>query len=210
MPFRFEHLDIRGLILVEPRIFTDERGSFLETYKESEFHAAGISERFVQDNVSVSSRGVVRGLHMQVGKSAQGKLVSVAAGAVFDVAVDVRPGSSTYGRWQAVELRGDDHRALYIPPGFAHGFQALEDGTRLSYKCTAEYDRAAERGIRFDDAELAITWPLSQVLVSEKDRELPGFAEFRAAQEAHGGASGPAAAGGSGAGGGARPEGGRR
>lgn len=188
MPFRFEHLDIPGLILVEPRVFDDERGVFLETYKESDFRAAGISERFVQDNVSVSSRGVVRGLHMQVAPSAQGKLVSVAAGAVFDVAVDVRPDSATYGRWQAVELTAGDHRALYIPPGFAHGFQALEDDTRLSYKCTAEYDRAAERGIRWDDGELAITWPLSEVLVSEKDRELPGFAAFRAAQAGEGAA----------------------
>ncbi len=187
MPFRFEHLDIPGLILVEPRVFDDERGAFLETYKESDFRAAGIAERFVQDNASISSRGVVRGLHMQVGERAQGKLVSVAAGAVFDVAVDVRPGTATYGRWQAVELTAADRRQLYIPPGFAHGFQALEDGTCLSYKCTAEYDRDAERGIRFDDGELAITWPLSEVLVSEKDRELPGFAEFRAAQEAEGG-----------------------
>ena len=187
MPFHFEHLDIPGLILVEPRVFEDERGVFLETYKESDFRSAGIAERFVQDNVSVSSRGVVRGLHMQVAPSAQGKLVSVAAGSVFDVAVDVRPGSATYGQWEAVELTAGDHRALYIPPGFAHGFQALEDDTRLSYKCTAEYDRAAERGIRWDDGELAITWPLSEVLVSEKDRELPSFAEFRAAQAAEGG-----------------------
>ena len=188
MPFHFEHLDIPGLILVEPRVFEDERGVFLETYKESDFRAAGIAERFVQDNVSVSSRGVVRGLHMQVAPSAQGKLVSVAAGSVFNVAVDVRPGSATYGQWEAVELTAGDHRALYIPPGFAHGFQALEDDTRLSYKCTAEYDRAAERGIRWDDGELAITWPLSEVLVSEKDRELPGFAAFRAAQAGEGAA----------------------
>ncbi|MFP4011820.1 MAG: dTDP-4-dehydrorhamnose 3,5-epimerase [Spirochaetaceae bacterium] len=187
MPFRFEHLDIPGLILVEPHVFEDERGAFLETYKESDFRAAGITERFVQDNVSVSSRGVVRGLHMQVAPSAQGKLVSVSAGAVFDVAVDVRPGSATYGRWLAVKLAAGEHRVLYIPPGFAHGFQALEDGTRLSYKCTAEYDRDAECGIRFDDAELAVTWPLTEVLVSEKDRGLPGFAEFRAAQVAEGG-----------------------
>jgi dTDP-4-dehydrorhamnose 3,5-epimerase len=182
VPFYFEDLDIPGLILVEPRVFEDERGVFLETYKESDFSSA----RFVQDNVSVSSRGVVRGLHMQVAPSAQGKLVSVAAGSVFDVAVDVRPDSATYGQWEAVELTAGDHRALYIPPGFAHGFQALEDDTRLSYKCTAEYDRAAERGIRWDDGELAITWPLSEVLVSEKDRELPGFAAFRAAQAAEG------------------------
>jgi dTDP-4-dehydrorhamnose 3,5-epimerase len=186
VPFYFEDLDIPGLILVEPRVFEDERGVFLETYKESDFSSAGIAERFVQDNVSVSSRGVVRGLHMQVAPSAQGKLVSVAAGSVFDVAVDVRPDSATYGQWEAVELTAGDHRALYIPPGFAHGFQALEDDTRLSYKCTAEYDRAAERGIRWDDGELAITWPLSEVLVSEKDRELPGFAAFRAAQAAEG------------------------
>jgi dTDP-4-dehydrorhamnose 3,5-epimerase len=180
MPFSFEHLDLAGLILVTPRIFRDERGAFLETFKASDFAAAGIGGAFVQDNFSVSRRGVVRGLHMQIEPSAQGKLVSVPRGRVYDVAVDVRPGSETFGKWHAVELSDEDRRALYIPPGFAHGFQALEDDTRLAYKCTAEYDKAAERGIRFDDPELAIEWPLSEAIVSEKDRELPSFAEFKA------------------------------
>lgn len=179
MPFSFEHLDIDGLVLVIPRIFTDERGAFLETFKDSDFRAAGITGAFVQDNFSVSRRGVVRGLHMQVAPSAQGKLVSVPRGRAWDVAVDVRPGSGTFGRWHAVELSDRDRRALYIPPGFLHGFQALEDDTRLAYKCTAEYDKAAERGIRFDDADLGIEWPLSEAIVSEKDRALPSFAELK-------------------------------
>ena len=178
MPFTFTQLELAGLVLVEARAFGDERGVFMETYKASDFLAAGIREQFVQDNLSVSARGVVRGLHLQIGSSAQGKLVRVANGAVYDVAVDLRTGSTTYGRWVGIELTGENGRALYIPPGFAHGFQALVDDARLSYKCTAEYDRDAERGVRYDDRSLAIEWPLDRAIVSEKDLALPDLATF--------------------------------
>ena len=178
MPFTFTQLELAGLVLVEARAFGDERGVFMETYKASDFLAAGIGEQFVQDNLSVSARGVVRGLHLQIGSSAQGKLVRVAHGAVYDVAVDLRTGSTTYGRWVGIELTGENGRALYIPPGFAHGFQALVDDARLSYKCTAEYDRDAERGVRYDDRALAIEWPLDRAIVSEKDLALPDLATF--------------------------------
>lgn len=181
MPFTFERLDIPALVLVRARLFTDERGAFLETYRASEFADAGITERFVQDNSSMSARGVIRGLHMQTAPSAQGKLVRVERGAAFDVAVDLRLGSWTYGRWVGMLLSATEHNALYIPSGFAHGFQALENDTRLAYKCTAEYDPGAERGIRFDDPELGIAWPLPHPTVSAKDARLPTFTEFRAA-----------------------------
>ncbi|MFP4068381.1 MAG: dTDP-4-dehydrorhamnose 3,5-epimerase [Spirochaetaceae bacterium] len=180
MPFTFERLDIPALIFVRSRLFSDERGAFLETYRESEFAEGGITERFVQDNSSISARAVVRGLHMQVAPSQQGKLVQVTSGAVFDVAVDLRRGSPSFGRWVGVILSATEHSALFIPTGFAHGFQALEDDTRVSYKCTAEYDPATERGIRFDDPELAIAWPLPSPIVSTKDLGLPSFAAFRA------------------------------
>lgn len=185
MPSSFSAGGIEGLVLVESRIFRDERGAFLESYKRSEFTAGGIDEVFVQDNSSVSARGVIRGLHMQVAPYAQAKLVRVAMGAVWDVAVDLRPGSATYGRWLGVELSDSNGRAMYIPAGFLHGFQALTDGAVLTYKCSAEYDKDSERGVRWDDPVLSIAWPLAaegvEAIVSEKDALLPGLAEFEAA-----------------------------
>lgn len=178
MPFSFHELDLEGLVLVEPRVFDDERGAFLETFKESDFHAAGIETRFVQENFSRSHRGVVRGLHFQLSPFAQAKLVWVTRGSVWDVAVDLRADSPTYRRWRGMTLSDGDHRALYIPAGFAHGFQALEEDTRLAYRCSAEYNKAAERGIRYDDGELAIEWPLGEVLVSEKDAALPSLSTY--------------------------------
>ncbi len=173
MPFTFTDGDIPGLIIVEPRVFPDDRGFFMESHKQSDFTAAGIPGPFVQDNHSSSSRGVLRGLHFQTEPHAQGKLVRVTRGKLWDVAVDIRNGSPTFGKWQGIELSEANRRMFYIPPGFAHGFVALEDGTELQYKCTAEYNAQADGGIRWDDSEIAIEWPLKDVLVSAKDAELP-------------------------------------
>lgn len=168
----FHETPLPGLLLIEPRVFRDERGFFLETYHRGEFEAAGIRETFVQDNHSRSATGVLRGLHYQVGRP-QGKLVRVVRGAAFDVAVDLRPQSATFGRWHGVTLSADDLRILYVPPGFAHGFCALADGTDFLYKCTDLYAPACERGIRWDDPDLAIDWPVARPLLSDKDLRLP-------------------------------------
>ncbi len=173
MPSTFKRLEIDGLILVEPRSFHDERGFFLESFKESEFAAAGITERFVQDNHSLSVKNVIRGLHYQKEPRAQGKLVRVIKGRVWDVAVDIRPGSASYGKWLGVELSEENHLMLYIPPGFAHGFASLSNEVHLLYKCTREYDPALDAGIRWDDPDLAIQWPVGNPLLSPKDRILP-------------------------------------
>ncbi|WP_319475427.1 dTDP-4-dehydrorhamnose 3,5-epimerase [Marispirochaeta aestuarii] len=173
MPFSFFSGELPGLVIIEPRVFPDDRGFFLETFKESDFTPAGISGPFVQDNHSRSSRGVLRGLHFQKEPHAQGKLVRVSRGVAWDVAVDLRNSSPAYGKWTALELSEDNQRMVYIPPGFAHGFLALEDDTELQYKCTAEYNGDADAGIRWDDPDIAIDWPFTDVIVSEKDMSLP-------------------------------------
>ena len=173
MPFTCAQLDIPGVLLIEPRVFGDDRGSFMETYKESDFRRLGIVDKFIQDNQSESARGVLRGLHYQLPPHAQAKLVRVLSGAVLDVAVDVRRSSPTFGRWVSVELTGSNRRMLYIPVGFAHGFLTLSDNAVFSYKCGAEYARESEAGIRWDDPTFAIGWPDTQVLLSEKDAMLP-------------------------------------
>ena len=158
MSFAFEPLAIPGLVLVKPRVFPDDRGFFLETYKRSEFAVAGIDADFVQDNHSRSTRGVLRALHYQLPPFAQGKLVRVSEGRIWDVAVDLRSSSPTFKKWVGVELSDENHHMFWIPPGFAHGFVALSDTVHLLYKCTAEYDKPSERGIRWDDPELAVAW----------------------------------------------------
>lgn len=173
MPSAFKKLKIEGLILVEPVVFHDERGFFLESFKESEFAAAGITERFVQDNHSLSARNVIRGLHYQKEPSAQGKLVRVIKGRAWDVAVDLRPGSLSFGKLLGMELSEENRLMLYIPPGFAHGFAALSDEVHLLYKCTREYDPALDAGIRWDDPDLAVKWPVENPILSSKDRNLP-------------------------------------
>ncbi|MBN1242930.1 MAG: dTDP-4-dehydrorhamnose 3,5-epimerase [Spirochaetales bacterium] len=175
MPFEFRRDSIDGLIIVEPRAFPDERGFFMETYKDSEFARAGIVGPFVQDNHSMSARGVLRGLHFQRAPHAQGKLVRVVAGRVWDVAVDLRQGSPTFGAWRGIELSAENRLQFWIPAGFAHGFVALEDGSELLYKCSAEYHGPSESGIRWDDPILGIGWPLRDVTISGKDSVLPGF-----------------------------------
>lgn len=180
MPFSFSPTAIPDVIIVTPRVHRDERGFFLETFREEEFRDAGLPTRFEQDNHSRSSRGTVRGLHFQSPPHEQGKLVRVAHGAVMDVTVDIRRGSPWYGQHVAVELSEENHRTLWVPPGFAHGFCALEDGTDLLYKVTRPYAPAAEGGLRYDDPGLGIDWPLpdGSLLVSDRDAGLPSMDAF--------------------------------
>lgn len=165
-------LEIPDVLLVQPDVFGDARGYFLESYNAARYHRAGIELPFVQDNVSVSARGVLRGLHFQH-PNAQGKLVQVLAGEVFDVAVDIRAGSPTFGRWVSATLSSANHHQLWVPPGFAHGFVVTSDSATFSYKCTAFYEPGTERSIRWNDPDLAIRWPLADVLLSDKDAAAP-------------------------------------
>ncbi|MBC7218168.1 MAG: dTDP-4-dehydrorhamnose 3,5-epimerase [Candidatus Caldatribacterium sp.] len=173
MPFRFERLEIPEVILIEPQVFHDERGFFMETYRYSTFAAFGIKENFVQDNHSRSVRGVLRGLHYQNPPKAQGKLVRVVVGEIFDVAVDIRKGSPTYGRWVGVKLSAENRKMLYIPAGFAHGFCVLSDVAEVVYKVTEEYAPECEAGIIWNDPEIGITWPIENPIVSPKDARWP-------------------------------------
>ena len=162
---------IADVKLIEPRVFGDDRGFFLESWNQNAFEAAGIAASFVQDNHSRSSRGVLRGLHYQM-NPAQGKLVRVVAGAVFDVAVDMRKSSPTFGQWVGYELSAQNHRMLWVPQGFAHGFLTLEDGTDFLYKCTDFYAPASEHCLAWDDPAVGVAWPLDGMtpLVSAKDQ----------------------------------------
>lgn len=164
--------ELEGLRLIQPRVFADDRGWFYETWNERRYHEAGIQERFVQDNLSYSRRGTLRGLHLQ-NPNAQGKLVMVLQGEVWDVAVDLRLSSPTFRRWQAVRLTGDGKEQFYVPPGFAHGFVVLSDTALFHYKCTAPYSPANEVSIRWNDADLAIDWPVSAPMLSPKDAAAP-------------------------------------
>ncbi len=177
----FIETPIRGLVVIEPQIWKDGRGYFYESYNKNLFAAAGISEDFVQDNQSFSQKGALRGLHAQADPFAQGKLVRVVRGRVLDIAVDIRPGSATFGRHVALELSGENQKMFYIPPGFLHGFLTLEDDTIFLYKVTSFYDKASEIGVLWNDPELGIQWGIeeSEAVLSEKDRVLPTFKEFK-------------------------------
>ena len=167
---------LAGVLIVQPRVFADARGFFLESFNQRQFDAAvGASVTFVQDNHSRSARGVLRGLHMQVGAHPQGKLVRVTSGRIFDVAVDVRAGSATYGQWVGVELDDVAHRQLWIPPGLAHGFLVMSESADVQYKTTDYYAPADELGIRWDDPALSIAWPDvgTPYLLSAKDKVAP-------------------------------------
>ena len=168
-------VEIEGVKIIEPDVFGDSRGWFCETYNVERYNNAGIANLFVQDNESFSLKGVVRGLHWQSAPHTQAKLVRVVHGAVWDVAVDIRKGSSTYGRYVAVTLTGENRKQFYIPRGFAHGFIVLEDNTLFSYKCDNLYSPEADRGLRFDDPVLGISWPdIGMPLkLSEKDKKHP-------------------------------------
>lgn len=163
-------------VVIEPRVFADERGCFFETWNQSRFRDAGLDFTVAQSNVSVSQRGVLRGLHYQW-PNPQGKLVSVLEGEVYDVAVDIRRGSPRFGRWAAVILSAQNHRQFWIPEGFAHGFVTLSERAVFSYLCTREYDATADANIRWDDARLAIDWPIRSPSLSPKDAAAPFLAE---------------------------------
>jgi dTDP-4-dehydrorhamnose 3,5-epimerase len=189
MPFKFQQLAIADLILIEARHFQDERGFFLETYKRSAFAARGIDVSFVQDNYSHSMQGVLRGLHYQRPPRAQGKLVQVIRGEVFDVAVDIRRGSPTYGQWVGTRLSGDRFQLLYIPVGFAHGFCVLSADADFVYKVTAEYAPELDAGIAWNDPDIGVQWPLADPIVSARDAALPLLRDagnaFTVARPAH-------------------------
>lgn len=170
VPCQFTRLEIPSVILVEPKLFSDDRGFFAETYKSSEFKANGIDVDFIQDNHSCSKAGVLRGLHFQKNPHAQGKLVRVMKGKIFDVAVDIRQGSPTYSKWVSAILSDENHAMLWIPPGFAHGVCVLEDDTHLLYKVSgAEYSPQDDRCIQWNDPDIAIKWPINNPELSQKD-----------------------------------------
>ena len=173
MPFSFSNLEIPDVKLVIPNHYTDERGHFLESYKESEFFRNGINTKFVQDNFSHSIYGVLRGLHYQSKPKEQAKLVSVISGEIFDVAVDIRKDSQTFGKWVGETLSDKNHKMLYVPEGFAHGFCTLSDTADVLYKVTNEYSPETEQGIIWNDHTISITWPIQNPIVSEKDKTLP-------------------------------------
>jgi len=169
VPFAFRQLSIPEIILIEPRMYRDARGFFMETYKYSDFARTGIREHFVQDNYSRSSMGVLRGLHYQKNPNAQGKLVQCTKGRIFDVAVDIRKGSPTFRQWVSAELSEENNLMLYVPPAFAHGFVVLSESADVVYKCTREYAPEDDRGIIWNDPDLGILWPVKDPFLSEKD-----------------------------------------
>ncbi len=177
MPFQFLKTEIPDVIEIVPRSFPDERGYFFENYKKSDFFNSGIAYEFVQDNTSFSQKSVVRGMHFQSPPHEQGKLVRVLIGKIMDVAVDIRTGSPTFGKWVSRELSGVNMKMLWIPPGFAHGFFALEESL-VHYKVTKEYNKESEGGVIYSDPMLNIKWPSQNLNVSEKDLKWPDFKNF--------------------------------
>jgi dTDP-4-dehydrorhamnose 3,5-epimerase len=167
-----------GVVIVEPRVFEDRRGFFFESYHAERYKTLGLPERFVQDNHSLSVPGTVRGLHYQL-RQPQGKLIRVISGSVFDVAVDIRRGSPSFGRWVGVELSAANKRQLYVPPGFAHGFCVPQEESELEYKCTDYYAPEDERGVAWNDPTIGIAWPVTSVLLSDKDKAFPRLASDR-------------------------------
>jgi len=168
----------KGLILIKPKVFIDERGYFFESFNQEKFESIGIKENFIQDNQSLSNKGIIRGMHFQAPPHAQGKLVRVIKGAVQDVVVDIRKNSTTYGKSYSVELSEENFLMLYIPPGFAHGFATLQDQTIFSYKCTDTYHPESEGGIAWNDREFGIEWAVSNPVLSEKDKKYQAFSLF--------------------------------
>ncbi len=168
---------LRGVFIIDPDVFADPRGFFLETWSHRRYSEAGLPQVFVQDNLSRSSRGILRGLHLQH-PFGQGKLVQVMHGEVFDVAVDVRVGSPTFGQWVGTSLSGENHRQIYIPPGFAHGFCVVSETALFSYKCTEVYHRDSELGVAWNDPDVGIEWPVTDPQLSAKDSVFPRLREI--------------------------------
>jgi dTDP-4-dehydrorhamnose 3,5-epimerase len=175
---KIQKTTLDGVLIIEPAVFTDSRGYFFESFNSKRFEESGIRTDFVQDNQSESSKGVLRGLHFQSPPYEQGKLVRVVSGAVLDVVVDIRPNSSTFGKSFSMVLDATSNKMLWIPPGFAHGFLALDDRSIFLYKCTEYYNKASESGIIWNDPELNIDWGMKNPIVSDKDKELPTFQEL--------------------------------
>jgi dTDP-4-dehydrorhamnose 3,5-epimerase len=173
---KFVPAGIPGVIIVEPDVHTDVRGFFLETYHADKYREGGIVDVFVQDNHSRSAGGAIRGLHLQL-RRPQGKLIHVIEGSIFDVAVDVRRGSPTFGKWVGVTLSADNYRQCYIPKGFAHGFAVTSPVAQVEYKCTDVYDASSEIGIAWNDPDLGIAWPVSDPVLSERDKRHPRLAD---------------------------------
>ena len=169
---------IEGLLILQPKIWKDDRGYFFESFRSDVFSKLNIDVNFVQDNQSLSQKGTIRGLHYQVAPFEQAKLVRVVQGRVLDVVLDIRKNSPTYGQHFAIELSDENQTQFFIPPGFAHGFSTLEDNTIFCYKCTNYYSKACEGGVLFNDPALGIDWKVEGLFVSDKDKELPAFAEF--------------------------------
>ncbi len=180
MPFKITKTPLEGLLIIEPQKFGDSRGFFMESYKKSDFIEVGITEEFIQDNHSSSQKGVLRGIHFQKEPMAQAKLVRVTRGAVWDVAVDFRKNSPTYGQWYGATLSEENNRMLYIPTGFGHGFLTLEEDTHFLYKCSNEYSHKDEGGIIWSDPTIDIKWPQvdREYTISEKDTTLPTLKEL--------------------------------
>ena len=172
MPFTFKKLAIPDVVLIEPHSFSDDRGFFFESFKESDFFSNGIDKKFVQDNFSHSVHGVIRGLHFQKAPKTQAKLVTVLKGKIFDVAVDIRKNSPTYGKWVSEILSSDTHNLLYVPEGFAHGFCVISDEADVLYKVSNEYSQEHERSIIWNDPKLNIQWPIKKPIISNKDNKL--------------------------------------
>lgn len=170
-----KEVTIPGLLIIQPDVFYDSRGYFFESYNKSKFNKIGLDVAFIQDNQSFSSKGILRGLHFQNPPFAQGKLLSVARGAVLDVAVDIRKDSKFYGKHFSIILSEENKTMFWVPPGFAHGFLALEDNTLFMYKCTREYNKESERVIRWNDPDLKINWNVTNPVISEKDANAPLF-----------------------------------
>ena len=178
--FQFTKTGIEGLVVVEPKVFGDNRGYFMETYNYNDFKAAGLDMVFVQDNQSKSKKGVLRGLHFQK-KNPQGKLVRVVSGEVYDVAVDLRRGSDTYGKWYGVLLSAENKKQFYVPEGFAHGFVVMSETAEFVYKCTRFYDPSDEGGLMWNDPEIGIDWPVpenAELLLREKDQHHQPLKDF--------------------------------
>lgn len=177
--FTFHPMNMQGLFLITPKVYSDERGFFMETYKKSEFLNAGITQEFLQDNHSRSHRGVLRGLHYQSGDYAQGKLVRFVKGQIFDVAVDIRKESPTFGHWYGIILSEDNFYMLYIPEGFAHGFYTISEEAETVYKTTSEYKTEADKGIIWNDPDINIFWPSFNPKLSPKDMKHPKLKDIK-------------------------------
>ena len=176
---KFENTNFNGLLIIQPDVFEDKRGSVFESFSKKKYEENGITDEFVQDNISISDQNTIRGLHLQVGEKSQGKLCQVIMGSILDVAVDVRTDSPTFGKYFSIELSDENHLQLWIPKGFAHGFSVLSEKAIVSYKCTEYYNKESERSILYNDQDLAIDWGIEKPIVSDRDLNAITFQQFK-------------------------------